>query len=117
MGKPADHIPELIREWSEIASTVLVEHGLDDDQAAKLGGLVVRGICNEYAGQQFYLPVWLVQKISERDQTVAQEAARGVTINDIAARHKLTVPTVYAIIRRVAAAEIAQRQRPLFADD
>ena len=37
MAKPADRIPELIRDWSEIASDVLAEQGVGGDQASELG--------------------------------------------------------------------------------
>lgn len=113
MGIRVDQIPILIRDWSEIAATTLVEHGLDRDQAAQVGLDVVRAICNEFAGQQVYLPIWLASHISERDQAIVRDSAN-TDISVLVDRYKLHVTTIYAILRRAAHAEIASRQRPLF---
>lgn len=115
MPKPADRIPELIRDWSEIAGDALAEQGVvAGDRAGELGMMIVRRICDAYAGQQFYLPIWTAQRISERDRAIAAAAASGTDIDALAQQHKLHATTVYAIIRRVTAAEINSRQQPLF---
>lgn len=117
MAKPADRIPELIRDWSEIASDVLAEQGVGGDQASELGTRIVRRICDAYAGQQFYLPIWTVQRITERDRAIAAAAAKGQDIDALAREHGLHLTTIYAIIRRVTAADVAGRQQPLFGAD
>lgn len=117
MSKPADRIPELIHDWSLIISETLVEQGMDGERAGEVGVQIVRRLCDAYAGQQFYLPIWTAQRISERDRTIATAAERGADIDALAKLHKLHTTTIYAIIRRVAAAETASRQRPLFAAD
>jgi len=117
MSKPADRIPELIRDWSEIVSDALVEQGVAGEKAQTLGTLIVRRLCDAYAGQQFYLPIWTAQRISERDQAIATAAAAGRDIDALAQQYGLHATTIYAIIRRAGAIEIASRQRPLFDAD
>lgn len=117
MGFRTDQIPALIRDWSEIAAGVLGEHGMDSDRAAKVGFDIVRTICNEYSGQQLYLPVWLASRISERNQAIVRDATAGADIAVLVDRYKLNMTTIYNILRRAERAEIASRQRPLFDAD
>ena len=117
MAKPADRIPELIRDWSEIVSDTLAEQGMPAAQAGDLGTQIVRRLCDAYAGQQFYLPIWTAQRISERDQAIAAAAAAGADIDALAHQHGLHATTIYAIIRRVGAVDVARRQPSLFSAD
>lgn len=116
MSKPADRIPELIRDWSEIVSDALTEQGVAGERADELGMMIVRRICDAYAGQQFYLPIWTAQRISERDRAIADAAAAGQDIDALASKHQLHATTIYAIIRRVGAAELTSRQARMFED-
>ncbi|HEY4145212.1 Mor transcription activator family protein [Pinirhizobacter sp.] len=117
MGKPASRIPELIRDWAEIAAEVLADSGVGKERSQELGLQVVRRVCEAYAGQQFYMPVWLAMRITERDRKIATEVASGRSPDAVAKTYQLHLTTVYAICRRVAAAELAERQQTLFADD
>ncbi|URX63295.1 hypothetical protein KR767_04280 [Luteibacter anthropi] len=117
MGKPATRIPELIRDWKEIAAEALVDAGMPQERAQEVALQVVRRLCEAYAGQQFYMPVWLSMRITERDRKIAAEVAAGRSPDAVAKAYSLHLTTIYAICRRVAAAELAERQQTLFADD
>jgi len=115
MSKPADRIPELIRDWSDIASQVLAESGLvAPEEAQQLGMRVARSICEEYAGLQFYVPVGFAMRTSERDQAIYRASEQGMLPEALARQHKLGLQQIYRIIRRVRAVQIAERQQQLF---
>jgi Mor family transcriptional regulator len=114
MGKPAARVPELIREWTEIASDELREAGVAAGEEDAIALRVVRAICDAYAGLPFYLPVWTAQRIIERDRLIATAIDNGADVAYIARKHGLHLTTVYAIVRRVKAVDIASRQKQLF---
>ncbi|WP_430391111.1 Mor transcription activator family protein [Dyella sp. 20L07] len=113
MTKPAERIPELIREWSEIAGDALASV-LPQEEAERLGGKVALAICEAYAGLQFYIPVNYAHKVTERERAIYREANAGVAPEALSRRYGQSLAHIYRVIRRVRAIDIASRQSDMF---
>lgn len=112
--KPADRVPELIRDWSEIvADTVRAELGLADIDAARVGALAVQAITNAYGGMQFYIPQDYARQLTKRDQQIYQRST-GRNFEDLAREYELSVTAVRRIVARCHALDIASRNGDLF---
>lgn len=114
--KPADRVPELIRDWSEIvADTLRVELELADADAARVGALAVQAITNAYGGMQFYIPQDYARRLTKRDQAI-YERSNSRNLEELAREHDLSVTAVRRIIARCHAYDLATRNGNLFPD-
>lgn len=115
--KPADLIPELLKEWAEIAARILVDDaGLSRNESADLGQKIALAIAEECAGSNLYIPVAYAHKIAARDRQI-YDAYNGRNRDEVCQRFGITVHTFYRAKRRVEAVDGPSRNLPLFPSD
>jgi Mor family transcriptional regulator len=113
--KPADKIPQLIKDWSEkIARRLVDDAGLSRNESADLGSKIALDLTEEHAGSQLYIPACYAHRLTQRDRELYDQHCAGVPREELAKRYKMTVRQVYRIIRRADAIERETRNLQLF---
>ena len=117
---PADWraaVPDALAEIADAAAGVLVrDGGLDADQAAHLGYLIMREIAEIAGGSQIYVPKADSIARHERDLAIWAEYSAD-RHDDIARRYGLSSIYLYRLMRTLRAEHRARRQSDLFMGD
>ncbi|MBI2397691.1 MAG: DNA-binding protein [Xanthomonadales bacterium] len=103
----------MIRDWSRIASTTLVDRlGVASERADELGIEIALEISQEYAGQSLYMPLCMAFKASQRDREIYAEynRAAGRNVESLIKKYELSYVSILRICRRVRAIEKAERE-------
>lgn len=104
------------RELAELAARIAqAELDISDAQASAFGLRLSQQVCQEYAGQQVYIPSNTLAQIDQRDRDMlAMYVATGRDINAVVKHFGVCTQTAYKRIRLAEAAAYALRQVALF---
>lgn len=104
--------PEQIIELVDVIVQMLVEkHNVNSVDAIVMAWDVANTIAIEWAGQQVYITTSVA--VSERDREIVRDLDRGMAHGSVATKHAITERTVFNILRRVRAEEVARTQLTL----
>ena len=110
---PRSH--ELLDDWSDVIARELVDQlKLPEAQACVLGMHIAQAIAEDFAGQQIYVPAFYSAKIAEKHQLIYDDYRGKQHAIELCRKHDITERTLYRILARVGAADLASRQESMF---
>lgn len=110
---PRSH--ELLDDWSDvIARELVVQLKLPKAQAGAVGMHIAQALAEDFAGQQIYVPAFHSAKVAEKHQLIYDDYRGKQDAIALCRKHDITERTLYRILARVGAADLASRQESLF---
>ncbi|HAT50777.1 MAG: hypothetical protein HQL07_04640 [Nitrospirae bacterium] len=64
------------------------------DLVTFLGNEVAKKFCTRFGGNQMYIPMNNAARIFSRNQAIIKDYSTGMTVNDLARRHGISIRTV-----------------------
>lgn len=117
MSTSTDRLPEIVHDWTAIASKVLQEQfSIDPARAEEIGAQLAFELTQEYAGRNLYIPLSRAFKASQRDREIwaAYSAAGGRNIDELVTKYGMSHVHIRRICKRMRDLERAERQPALF---
>lgn len=105
--------PELLIDLIDKTAAVLLDAGLDKENAMKCAHAIGNHMRKEWGGQMLYFPKGLAADISARDLEMYKRFD-GTNHEVLAKEYDLSVQWVYKVIKTIHSMEIAKRQADLF---
>lgn len=110
--KTRSRAPEFLADLLDYSSQVLMEHGLDKEQAVQVSRKISERMCEAWGGQLIYFPYWLREALSERDRNIYDEF-NGHNHQELSMKHRMSLQAIYRIVNYVRAEELTKRQKNL----
>ncbi|MDR2187025.1 MAG: hypothetical protein LBE62_03110 [Azonexus sp.] len=104
---------ELLDDLVRIAAEVMVEACIEADVASQCANEIADRMSAHWGGSSIYFPMGLSRQRSKRDREIYAEF-NGRNQNELARKHRVSLPWIYKIIKAVGAEEQAKRQGDMF---
>lgn len=108
--------PELLEQLAKHIATALAEANIEAERADLIGCEIAQRISNDWGGQLIYVPKDTLARTSRKHQQIWDEF-KGNNYGELARKHGLALPWIYAVIKRMRKQYIKRTQRDMFDDD
>ncbi|WP_428243000.1 Mor transcription activator family protein [Gynuella sp.] len=104
--------PEMLYNLFDAATRAAQQAGLNDEQADQLAIQIIDELEEHWAGLQLYFAKGTRMRLRQRDLDIYREFS-GHNHAELAAKYKVSIVWVYAIVKRVKDAIHDDAQQPL----